>query len=352
MPNRDELEAAISAGVIGRAEAERLAAFLAQYRAGHGMQAEAGEDSDDAEAVGFVRGFHDIFLAIGVTLLLIGVAYTSSIVARAACATAIAAWGLAEYFTRMKRLTLPSIALSLAFGLACGAVAGMLTGQLDAAYHEGTPSRAIPLLYKMPALGALLGSALFYLRFHLPFTLAQIAAATAVTVGLFVAPQGGQATLIFMIMGLLTFAGALYFDLRDPHRRTIAADNAFWLHLTAAPLIVHTTMSYVWAGGGAANMTLTQAVLTIAVIFTLAFVALVIDRRALLVAGLTYFGVALFIIIRNAAIDENTVLALTILILGGALVLLGAGWRRLRAAVIETLMPPDLARRLPTLRPE
>jgi hypothetical protein len=43
--------------------------------------------------------------------------------------------------------------------------------------------------------------------------------------------------------------------------------------------------------------------------------------------------------------------AVTILILGGSLLLLGVGWRTLRRLALETLMPPAVARRLPTLRP-
>ena len=40
---------------------------------------------------------------------------------------------------------------------------------------------------------------------------------------------------------------------------------------------------------------------------------------------------------------------LAIFILGGALLLLGVGWRTLRRLAIGMLMPPAFARRLPTI---
>jgi hypothetical protein len=352
MLSSDELSAAVGAGVIGRADAERLSAFLAEYRktSGYGEGAE-----EDSEAIRFVRGFHDVFLTIGVTLLLVGIAFTTGVVAEGAWpyTVAIAAWLLAEYFTRMKRLTLPSIALSIGFGIAGGltlaALSGIfLRGPVNTTFDSPAAWAAARYSDVVPPLAALIASGLFYLRFRLPFTLAQMVAAGAALLAVYIDP-GTWKPAAFLIMGVAVFVLALQFDLRDPERRTIATDNAFWLHLTAAPLIVHTTIGYVWADQ-AASLALSSAVLTVAVIAALALVALIIDRRALLVAGLFYLGTALFIIIRNTAVAENTVLALTILLLGGALVLLGVGWRTLRRTVVGALIPFDLARRLPTLR--
>jgi hypothetical protein len=356
MPSSDELNAAVGAGVIGRAEADRLAAFLAEYQktAVSPMDGEA----EDSESIRFVRGFHDVFLTIGVTLLLVGVGYTSELVGDLPWpfAIAIASWALAEYFTRIKKLTLPSIALSIAFGIGGGYALLVFSPLLlpagpDSNLVVGTPRDVLPAMAAnmLPAASILLASALFYLRFRLPFTLAQMVVAAATAVALFLKDHSALNQPVFLAMGALTFALALYFDFKDPERRTIAADNAFWLHLTAAPLIVHTSIGYIWTSEISA-LTLSSALVTIGLIVSLAIVALLIDRRAILVAGLFYFGAALFIIIRNTAIEEGTVFALTILLLGGALVLLGVGWRSLRAAIINNLLPPDLARRLPTLR--
>jgi hypothetical protein len=355
MPSSDELRAAVSAGVIGQTDADRLAAFLATYRAG---QPQANEsETDDAEAIRFLRGFHDIFLTIGVILLLVGIGSTAVIFDRYAWPypVAVAAWALAEYFTRAKRLMLPSIVLSMAFGIAGGlalAALGITVYGIAPATvgSNGLPAAAWPA----NLFGVLTASVLFYIRFRLPFTLAQIVVAAAILTNLATGSRS-PITSMLLIIGLLTFLAALLFDLKDPERRAIASDNAFWLHLAAAPLIVHTTITsivgYNINGSTVDGLSLPLALAILGVIGSLAFIALLIDRRALLLSGLFYFGVALFVLIRNTAMESDAVFAVTILILGGALLLLGVGWRTLRRLALETLMPPAVARRLPTLRP-
>ena len=348
MLSNDELSAAVGAGVIGRTVADKLAAFLAQHRATRGVQ---DDGFDDAESIRFVRGLHDVFLTIGVTLLLAGIGYTGGLTLPAAApyAVGIAAWALAEYFTRGKRLTLPSIALSIEFGIAVGfAIHSMALAGMDNALAG--PREAI-WLYSMyfMTLGVLAASLLFYLRFRLPFTLGQIVASIGVGGTTLLGTSLPELKLFFFALGLAAFALAMRFDLRDPERRTVAADNAFWLHLAAAPVIVHAAIGFVWTDK-VANLNLSAALVTMAVIFALAFVALVIDRRALLVSGLFYFGAALFVVIRTTSVQEPAVLAITLLILGGSLVLLGVGWRGLRRTVVNAIIPAELARRLPTLR--
>jgi len=355
MLNNDELRAAVSAGVIGRAEAERLSSFLAERRAGESD----ATSREDPEMIRFVRGFHDVFLTIGVVLLLLGVGYTSQLFIEGGWPypVAIAAWALAEYFTRIKRLTLPSIALSVAFGFAGGLALTSLLLLTVFAPLGYSPNGAISLgsagrlSDSLPALSVLIGSLVFYARFYLPFTLAQIVVASAFTLGLFLGVAGPGGNAFFFLMGAAVFALALRYDLRDPYRETIATDNAFWLHLSAAPLIVHSAIGFVWSDS-VGSLTMPAAIATMALIFVVALVALIVDRRALLVAGLFYFGAALFIVIRNTAIDEGAVFAVTILILGGALLMLGVGWRPLRRAVISLMVPPIIARRLPTVRPD
>ena len=72
MPTRGGLDEAVAAGVIGRAEADRLADFLARREA-------RPRSRKMPESIRFVRGFHDIFLTIGIVLLLVGAAYTAAL---------------------------------------------------------------------------------------------------------------------------------------------------------------------------------------------------------------------------------------------------------------------------------
>ncbi len=355
MPTREQLEEAVAAGVIGRAEADRLVDFLARREAGPAQP-------DDAESIRFVRGFHDIFLTIGIVLLLTGAAFTTALFSQygAFIVGALLSLALALYFTRRRRLTLPSIALSLAFGLSAGYLAGtILPGLAFAAWPDLLPpagearERLMGLCF---AVGAALASFGHYLYFRLPFTLGQTAAALAAFAWFFLAallPGMAEAWFmpLFLALGLATFAAAMAYDLRDPARLTRLSDAAFWLHLAAAPMIVHSAVGFVWTTdqGG---LSLGDAIGTIILIAALAVVALIIDRRAILVAGLIYFGIALAVIINRTGMDEASVTALTVLGLGAALLLLGVGWRRTRHAVVSRLVPGTLARRLPTAEPE
>lgn len=355
MPTRDQLEEAVAAGVIGRAEADRLADFLARREAGLAAP-------PDSESIRFVRGFHDIFLTIGVVLLLTGLAYTTALFAGnfAFLAVALASVALAIYFTQRRRLTLPSIALSLAFGIA----AGYLAGTLGLAMVQS----AAPEIFAQPGVDMDIYAGLFfcaagalaslghYLYFRLPFTLGQTAVAVAATAWFLLsvlvpASAGDYSTPLFLALGLATFALAMTYDLRDPERRTRLSDVAFWLHLSSAPMIVNSAMGFVWTTDQA-NLGLGDALSTVLLIAVLAVVALIIDRRAILVAGLIYFGVALSVIINRTGMDETAVTALTVLGLGAALLMLGIGWRRTRHVVVTQLVPAALARRLPLAEPE
>ncbi|MFP3921843.1 MAG: hypothetical protein ACLFU3_09080 [Dichotomicrobium sp.] len=358
MPTRDQLDEAVAAGVIGRAEADRLADFLARREAGAAWIG----PPEDAETIRFVRGFHDIFLTIGVVLLLTGIGYTVAIFAGAlsGLAVAVAALALAFYFTQRRRLTLPSIALSIAFALAVGYLAAaFLTGLVVAGAPDRLPPPGVSadrLSMLFFAGAATLASFAYYLYFRLPFTVGQTAVAVTAAAWFLIAvlaPDRVEAwtTPLFLVIGVATFMLAMRYDLRDPARQTRLSDVAFWLHLAAAPMIVNSAMGFVWTTDRA-SLGLGDAFSTIVLIAALAIVAVIIDRRALLVAGLIYFGVALSVIINRTGMDEAAVTALTVLGLGAALLLLGVGWRRTRHAVVSQLVPGALARRLPTAEPE
>jgi hypothetical protein len=141
------------------------------------------------------------------------------------------------------------------------------------------------------------------------------------------------------------FALAMRFDLSDPARATRRADIAFWLHLLAAPLIVHPVVAPLVAQDGAIGRG--AALLVLAAVLAFAVVALVIDRRALLVSGLVYTGFALGALIRDAGFGEDgDTTPAALLALGAFVLLLSAGWRPLRALLLN-LLPARLAARLP-----
>ena len=124
---------------------------------------------------------------------------------------------------------------------------------------------------------------------------------------------------------------------------TRGSDVAFWLHLLAAPMIIHPVFAL--AGLLHDNPAPGAAVAVITVYAGLTLVALAIDRRALLVSALVYVIYAIqALVVSGGALDMS--LALTALVIGSFLVLLSAAWRPVRARVL-TLLPGGVTARLP-----
>ena len=158
-------------------------------------------------------------------------------------------------------------------------------------------------------------------------------------------------SLTLLGCGLLTFVAAMAFDLSDRERLTRRADCAFWLHLLAAPLIVHSLITLV-APNYSTMMTTSVATAILAIFAVLTIVAIVIDRRALLVSALIYVGIVVAYGIRTTSAvgqqpdNQSFVLFATLLVLGTLVLTLGVGWRPLRRLFVR-ILPAALGRRLP-----
>ncbi|MDF2998001.1 MAG: hypothetical protein K0R27_3638 [Xanthobacteraceae bacterium] len=353
------LSAAIERGLLTPDQAERLRALEAELAPASALPAAALPDDD--ERLRFISGFGDIFVTIGLALFLGALSYFADrqFETSGVWATMVAAsWLLAEFFTRRQRMALPSIVLLLVFAVSvfmlCAAVADPLT---DSATGMALMLPRLPMLPEIrdamavviAGLGTLIAVALHYWRFRVPITPAAGAAALiAVVIGLVGALDPDLAETIIspllLACGLAVFALAMRFDLSDPQRLTRRTDIAFWLHMLAAPLIVHPLIrGFLWADGtpdetGAAwPMLATFAVLGL--------VAVLVDRRALLVSGLAYAGIAFASLVRDSGVAGSST-PLTILVLGAFILLISALWHPLRRAVLA-LLPAGLARRLP-----
>lgn len=349
----DDLDAAVAAGIIAAEQASPLRAFLAARGASFSTP------DPDAEAVRFVRGFHDVFLAIGVAVLLAGVTFAGVLVfgdlggLAGPLLAAVVAWGLAEVFTRRRRLVLPSIVLAAGFTVVAAYLGGFLAGFAgpnatasgELADISSNTARGL-----FAAAGGIAGALGFYARFRLPFALA--AAAAAAVFGLFVVVDALVATetetsLAFLAAGLALFAAAMAFDVRDPERRGLDADRAFWLHLVAAPVIVHSVIGLAGVEDRF-DLGLADALVVLAVVAGLGLVALLVDRRALLVSGLGYLGFAIGRVVEATELTGDAIFAITLVVLGLFIVLLGAGWRTARRGALVLLPWPALKARLPS----
>jgi hypothetical protein len=366
-----DLDAAVSEGIVTVQQATALRE-LAQKRERERAIALGGE-----EQFRFIRGFNDIFFSIGIVLFIGGLLYFMEKSALGMAVTAAVAWLLAEVLVARRRLVLPGIVLAVAFVGFVFAASVFLPVERWLGL-EFRPSAAVPqsllqglqlypggpLMFAARALVATAAAGLYYWRFGLPFALLPLALSLVVAVvgvASFLFPQAGGVsdTVVFLICGLGVFAAAMAFDISDRERLTRRADCAFWLHLLAAPLIVASVISLVsdpLAGAFGRIQPLARAPITSGnsalaiglVVILLAAVAVLIDRRAMLVSGLSYLGYAIAYGLGSSgqSSDPGFVIAATLVILGAFVLIVGVGWVPLRRVLLG-LVPPLVANRLP-----
>ena len=323
---RAELEAAVAKGVLDRSAADNLTEFLVQNRS-------AASDPDE-ERLRLITGFNDIFVTIGIALFLGALYYLLGYGLQGSLGVAAASWGLAEVFTKRKRMALPSIVLLVTFVLSCTV----------SSWHFFAPNIETMNFYdgKLPGLSiglaAVGASALHWFRFHVPITIAAFAAglvaiATTLVNSVNETLISSYPVAVFTPLGIAVFLAAMKFDMSDRNRVTQRTDIAFWLHLLAAPLIVHSIV-YPLMAESALSAGTSIAVLSLFAV--LSFVALAIDRRALLVSSLLYLGYANSQILTWSGVGSES-FGFSVLIVGGTVLVLSVAWQPLRRLVLQIL---------------
>src|SRR3954467_15688529 len=121
-----DLEAAVAAGAL----TPEAAASLRDYVAGA-----AASPAVDEEHFRLISGFNDIFVSVAAAILFFALGWIGSTNGPridvdgpspvGPLLVAGAAWGLAEFFTRKRRMALPSILMLLAFVGGVGATVGI-----------------------------------------------------------------------------------------------------------------------------------------------------------------------------------------------------------------------------------
>ena len=372
MYSEEDINSAVSAGALSADAAAAFRAHMTQVR---------DMPRGDEENFRLINSFNDIFVAIGVVIMLVAAGAIGQAIAsamapvtdiwasgfeptdaqlaawsaasewRSALTTLFAgaliaatAWPLSEFFTRRRRMALPSIILLLAFVGGCFAAAMGIGLSLGAMDNESTGA----LFVAGAGLLAAGAAWLHWKRFMVPITVAAGAGAAAVTViALIVSVLYGPLelnentvgdTLLALTfgMGLGVFAFAMRWDVSDRERTTRRSDVAFWLHLLAAPMIAHPVFYSLGVMDGADRVGVGSAIGVLAIYVLFGLVALAIDRRALLVSALAYVLVALaFLFDRFGAVELT--FALTALVIGSALLSLSAFWTPIRNKVVAGL---------------
>lgn len=342
MIERDDLRAAIGSGLLSEKQAAALVSLADSRR---GARENLGTGDEPFE---LFKGFNEIFIVIGLVILAFGWFGVTSLalgdqivdMTRYAVMTALIGgvmlWALSEYFIRKRRMVAPAIALSVMF--AGNAAFGFMSGLMQPFMVAQNDLSSIPL----PLLLATLTLAVYWWRFRVPFAMAMIAVGLFAVAIVFTASRGGRVesindlfllsaggpfAFITLALGLVVFAVAMVFDMSDPHRVTRRSANGFWLHVVAAPALVNTVALTLLD-----RDTFVSDVVLLGFLAFFALIAIVIDRRSFLIAAIGYI-----VALATTVMDGDSA-ALTVLILGIVLLLLGAFWERIRARILR-LMP-------------
>lgn len=329
----EDLRAAVTRGILTEVQTAQLIALSEARR--------AAKDKVEPVEEPFVlfKGFNEIFVVVGLTILFLGwvgvatlmglnseaPAGTETIVLSVVTILGLA--GVARYFTLKRRMIAPSIALAIMTALSAFVLGAALVGSF-------ATDHVVALTFLVIAI-VMTG---YYAIFRVPFAAAIIAGAVFVTIWAGLSDAGSLSGLAFLalesdakasafvvIFGLVTFAVAMALDMSDPMRVSTRSGTAFWLHVVASPAIVNTVALNLLdkATPGAQG-------LLVAFLVGIALVAIVIDRRSFLVSGAGYSVVLAATLFEGAA-------PFAILALGLILVLLGSLWDRLRARLMQAL---------------
>ena len=325
MYSEADIDSAVAAGAISSESATALRAHISSLRRTAAV---------DEEHVHLVSGFNDIFVVIACSLLLASVTWIGAAAAPwiGALATCSTAWILAEFFVRKRHMALPAIVLLMAF----------IGGSFFTCLLLLIESRAsISIASAVTALAAWA----HWKRFHVPITIAAGAAAIsggliAALITVIPAVKNWLSPMLFLA-GVAIFTCALHWDASDAKRQTRRSDVAFWLHLLAAPLIVHPVFTSLGMFSGVTSSI--QTLIVVVLYVCIAFVSLAIDRRALMVSALGYVIYVFTALLKEVGVVSLN-FALTALAIGSALLFLSAFWHKSRRFVVHVLPTPIQAR--------
>jgi len=343
MIEKDDLKAAVAAGIMNEGQAASLAS-LADSRRGARENLDPGDEPFE-----LFKGFNEIFIVVGLLILTTGWIAVSAVsvgsqitnvidaIVIRSLISAVVLWILAEYFIRRRRMVAPAIALTILFALNAGAGLNAKFVEPFLLMHNDVSSLPMPLVLTTIA------TFVFWFRFRVPVALAFVALGLFAAAVVYSASGGAQPeslqdffqlsseggfAWLTLALGIGTFIVAMMFDMSDPHRGTRRSANGFWLHVIAAPALVNTVALSLLL-----SETNTSTILLIAFLSVMAMIAIIIDRRSFLITGVGYV-----VAVGSTLVDSSGV-ALTTLALGVALLVLGAFWDKIRGALLKTLGP-------------
>ena len=298
-------------------------------------------NTDAQEHFKLIGGFNDIFIVIACGLLLFSSFSVLGSInpSLGYLVFLLLSWGLAEFFVLKRKMALPAIMLLIAF---VGSTAGLSHSLISISTESGA------------MMAAILSAAAAYIhwqRFSVPIT---VAVAIVALIGLIVSllkvvfPDiSSWLSPLLLVCGLFSFAFAMSWDAADTLRKNYRSDVGFWLHLLAAPLIIHPIFTGLDILNGGEESIFSMAVVVLLYLL-LTIVSICIDRRVLMVSSLIYFITALSGLFESYDMMGASS-AFTGIFVGALLLLMSGYWQRVRTLLVNQL-PIFLRGYLPSVK--
>ena len=191
-------------------------------------------------------------------------------------------------------------------------------------------------------------SLFFYLRYKMPFSLLPLAAGLVAIAIIQIGVDVIEYPLIFAGLGLVIFVAAMSFDVRDTARVSHLSDSGFWLHLLASPLIVHGLMMSILFSQQDWIQSIDKELIIITFFTCFLFLALLLDRRAMLVSTQIYMIYALTQVLEGQLDSTQNVLIYVLMALGLVVIFFGTYWYKTRRLIFGFLSGSLVGRFLPS----
>ena len=332
MISKSILQKAAQSKIIQDEQVEPLFQFIQDRSTAESKPKREPEINSTEEPLKFIRSFGDVYITLGVVFLVFAINMSNIsgyyYLIPAACFIVIAEW-----LVRVRRLSLPGMAILIS-------ILYFVNKFIVQEYSGSGLFQAIILC---------LICTLFYLRYKMPFSLLPLAAGL-----IFISINQLQIDVVknpifFTGFGIVVFCAALWFDARDTKRQSNLSQNAFWLHLLAAPLIVHGIMvsmlisDHEW-------IELINKEMIIVIFFSAFFLlALFIDRRAILFSTQLYMIYALARLMKDYMTNGQNVMIYVLIVLGLFVIYFGAYWYNTRRFIFGFLSDSSINKYIPDL---
>lgn len=349
--SQDDLKTALTGNVINEQQFASIL-HIAQQR----QQAHHDLHHDD-EPFAIFLGFSEIFISIGLCILFAGLVGILSLIDSlfvAAAIVAILSLVLSHYFIKTRRMVLPSIVCTSALALSSILCLVPIALDLFSQTKGDDPYLATLLLPITPTLCLLVW---MYHKYKLPY-LTFLIGITGLGLLLSIAAilsSSQQQALDFdslmdlsvnpivagswLLFGLIALGFGLYFDCRDPYRVGNPSKSAFWLHLLSGPSLLNVIALNIYYEGDTLSYILTTLLLCLFVI-----IALIIDRRSFISAGIIYMSFVVSWATKHLGVDADFV---SLFILGLIITALATWWHKWRSALMNALPAFPYKEKLP-----